>query len=274
MISQGHSFLDSGSKKWKAERMLVMSRSTRYGGGRNARMQLQDKPSSFSSQISTDLPLYESPLAPFDDYIRDRQRVFEAMFPDKRRSQRLNDEEWRIKMLPIDFFFLSVNPIVDMRITCKSHGKEYPPGVRKSSSTVLALEAIRWELKGLDYVLKPSDFTLGVRGALYSEKLGVRSRLKGQLELNISFVLPPVLELVPKDVLRSVAESVLNRLLVNMKQQVNSSLVSDFREYTKEKIALARRKEEAESQAAIPLPLSAAATTTATTVNQIGGAQA
>ncbi|XP_031501547.1 uncharacterized protein LOC116265157 isoform X1 [Nymphaea colorata] len=273
ITSRGHSFLDYGSssKKCKAESMLGMSRSisTRYRGGRHVRMQLQDKPSSFSSKLSTDLPLYESPQAPFDDYVRDRQRVFEAMFPDKRRSQRLSDEEWRIQMLPIDFFFLSVNPIVDMRLTCKSQGKGYPPGVPKSISTVLALEATRWELRGLDYVLKPSDFTLGIRGALYSEKLGVRSRLKGQLELSVSFVLPPVLELVPRDVLKSVAESVLNRLLVNMKQQVNRSLVSDFREYTKEKIALARQKKEEEQQAARPLPLSA----TAATMNH-GGAQA
>ena len=36
----------------------------------------------------------------------------------------------------------------------------------------------------------------------------MRSRLKGQLEMSISFVLPPVLALVPEDGLRSVAESV------------------------------------------------------------------
>lgn len=36
----------------------------------------------------------------------------------------------------------------------------------------------------------------------------MKSRLKGQLEMSISFILPPVLTLVPGDVLQGVAESV------------------------------------------------------------------
>lgn len=67
---------------------------------------------------------------------------------------------------------------------------------------------IRWELQGLDDLLKPSHFSLGVKGALYPERQAMQSRLKGQLEMSISFVLPPVLALVPEDGLRSVAESV------------------------------------------------------------------
>lgn len=66
----------------------------------------------------------------------------------------------------------------------------------------------RWELRDLENVIKPSQFSLSVKGALYSARRGTRSRLKGQLEMNISFVLPPVLALIPDDVRRSVAESV------------------------------------------------------------------
>ena len=67
---------------------------------------------------------------------------------------------------------------------------------------------IRWELQGLDDILKPSQFSLGVKGALYPERREARSRLKGQLQMTISFVLPPVRALVPEDVRRDVAESV------------------------------------------------------------------
>lgn len=67
---------------------------------------------------------------------------------------------------------------------------------------------VRWELQGLDDMLKPSQFSLDVNGALYSDRRGPRTRLKGQLQMSISFVLPPVLGLVPQNIRRDVAESV------------------------------------------------------------------
>lgn len=54
----------------------------------------------------------------------------------------------------------------------------------------------------------PSYFALSVQGMLYPEQKGGRRRLKGELEMSFSFVLPPVLALVPENVLRGVAESV------------------------------------------------------------------
>lgn len=69
---------------------------------------------------------------------------------------------------------------------------------------------MRWKLKGLDRVMEPSDFSLEVKGALYPDRRGKQTRLRGQLEMNISFVLPPVLELVPEDVRRNLANAVRN----------------------------------------------------------------
>ncbi|KAK9271538.1 hypothetical protein L1049_001898 [Liquidambar formosana] len=192
-------------------------------------------PSTYSSRIATDIPLYESPGASFDQYLEDKPRVFKAIFPDKRRSQQLNEEEWRIQMLPIQFLFLTVWPVVDMRLRCKSEGKDYPPNVPRNITKVLELVITRWELQGLDNVLEPSQFTLGVKGALYPDRLGMRSRLKGQLEINISFALPPMLALVPEDVRQSVAELVLKRLVENMKDKVNGSLLADYSEFKRKK---------------------------------------
>ncbi|KDP27180.1 hypothetical protein JCGZ_19879 [Jatropha curcas] len=194
--------------------------------------QMAVEPAKYSSRISTDIPLYESPGASFDTYLEDKRRVFKAMFPDKRRSQQLNEEEWRIQMLPINFLFLTVLPEVDMRLRCKSGGKDYPPEIPKHISKVLELDIIRWKLEGLDNVLEPSHFSLGVKGALYADRIGgARTRLKGQLEMNISFVLPPVLALVPEDIRRNVAETVLTRLVQDMKHKVNGSLLADYSEF-------------------------------------------
>nr|VDD61617.1 unnamed protein product [Brassica oleracea] len=44
--------------------------------------------------------------------------------------------------------------------------------------------------------MEPSDFSLGVKGALYPDRRGKNTKLRDQIEMKISFVLPPVLELV------------------------------------------------------------------------------
>ncbi|CAI9109750.1 OLC1v1009628C3 [Oldenlandia corymbosa var. corymbosa] len=173
--------------------------------------------------------------ATFDQYLEDKPRVFRAIFPDRRRSRQLNEEEWRINMLPIEFLFLTVNPVIDMRVRYKSQGIDYPPGVPRDIPGIVELQIIRWELRGLDDVLKPSHFSLSVNGVLYPERRGARSRLKGKLEMSISFILPAALSLIPEEVRREVAESVLRRLLDNMKTKVNGSLLSDYSAFKREK---------------------------------------
>ncbi|XP_052195498.1 uncharacterized protein LOC127803367 isoform X2 [Diospyros lotus] len=165
-------------------------------------------PPTYSSRIATDIPLLESPGASFDQYLEDKPRVFKAIFPDKRRAHRLNEDVWRIQMLPIQFLFLSVWPVIDMRLRCKSGGTGYPPGVPQHVTKLIELDIIRWELQGLDDILKPAEFTLAVKGTMYPDRQGTQTRLKGQLKMSVSFVLPPVLALVPEDVRQSVAQSV------------------------------------------------------------------
>lgn len=160
--------------------------------------------------------------------------MFEAMFPEKLRSQQLNEDVWTVHMLPIDFLFLTVQPVIDMRLRCQSEGKGYPPGVAQEITKVLELEIIRWELEGLNEKLKPSHFSLGVKGALYPDRRGTSS-LKGTLQMSIGFILPTVLSLIPGDVLRNVAESVIGRLTENMKDRVNQSLLADYDTFKREK---------------------------------------
>ncbi|XP_058082825.1 uncharacterized protein LOC131230819 isoform X4 [Magnolia sinica] len=200
----GTSAKERVGKRW--QRVVVTANSHH--------LQRQQNPSTFSSTISTDIPLSESPPG----------------------------EEWRIQMLPLDFLFLSVRPVIDMRLRCKSEGKDYPPGVPPRVTRVLELQAIKWELQGLENVLKPSHFALCVKGALYSDRRGIHSRLRGQLEMSISCILPPALSLIPEDVLKGVSESVLRRLVERMKQKVNESLLSDFREFRRESLKIQGRR--------------------------------
>lgn len=51
-------------------------------------------------------------------------------------------EEWRVHMLPIEFLFLTVLPVIDMSLVCKSSGTGYPAGVPKDASKVLELNIV------------------------------------------------------------------------------------------------------------------------------------
>uniref|UniRef100_A0A1D1Y1X1 Uncharacterized protein SYNPCC7002_A1590 n=1 Tax=Anthurium amnicola TaxID=1678845 RepID=A0A1D1Y1X1_9ARAE len=178
-------------------------------------------------------------------------------------------EEWRVQMLPMQILFASVNPVVVMRLRCKSQGRGYPPEVPTRVTRLLELRAVscrcqprypspvpvravtvaaggvcfvfqtRWELQGLEGGQVPSHFVLDVQGLLYPDRGEggpPRSRLRGHLQTSISFVLPPVLALVPENALREVAESVLRTLAKRMKQEVDGSLLTDFQNFRRERL--------------------------------------
>ncbi|KAL6841736.1 hypothetical protein ACP4OV_028248 [Aristida adscensionis] len=178
---------------------------------------------TYSSSISTDMPLYEPPGVSFDDYLQDRARVFRAMFPDESRSQQLSDGEWRIQMLPLQFLLLTVRPVVVMQL--------------RHRGRALELRITEWELRGLDSGHTPSSFDLAVRGSLYADGCLRRRRMRGHLEIAVTCVLPPPLRLVPEAALRGVAESVLARLAEKMKRDVDVGLVADFQRFRREKAA-------------------------------------
>ncbi|GKD64490.1 hypothetical protein Tco_1306598, partial [Tanacetum coccineum] len=67
---------------------------------------------------------------------------------------------------------------------------------------------VRWELLGLEDIVRPSVFSLGVNGTSYACRQENSSRLKSQLSMSMTFDLPPVLSFIPEDVHRNVAETV------------------------------------------------------------------
>ncbi|CAI0473659.1 unnamed protein product [Linum tenue] len=115
-----------GRKQWR-----MQSRSSRQHVTRQISVR---QPQTYSATITTYIPLHESPspAASFDRWnLEDKPSVFHAMFPDKQRSQQLNEEVWRIQMLPINFLLLTVWPTVDVRLKCITAGRDYPPQITK-----------------------------------------------------------------------------------------------------------------------------------------------
>ncbi|KAF3648704.1 hypothetical protein BC332_06001 [Capsicum chinense] len=192
---------------------------------------------TYDSQITilADMPLYESPHASFDRYMEDKPRVFRAIVPDNRGAQRLNEEEWRIRMEPIGFLFLTAWPVVNIRLRYKTKGKEYPSGVPTHTSMVLELKITKWDLEGVtEGKNKPSEFRLNMEGVLYPDRKGSKSRIKGHFHMSISFAPPPILALVPPHIHRDVTQLVMKNLAESMQHKVKNNLLADYAKFKKE----------------------------------------
>nr|AFK48945.1 unknown [Lotus japonicus] len=101
-----------------------------------------EKKSSFRYRSTVDVPLYELPGASFDQYMDDKSRVFRTMFPDQKTMEQLNEEEWRIKMPPIQFLFWSFHPAADVRLSLKSNGEDYPPNIPHHVTKIIELNFV------------------------------------------------------------------------------------------------------------------------------------
>ncbi|KAJ7971012.1 DUF1997 family protein [Quillaja saponaria] len=196
----------------------------------------KQKPSSFNYTSSDDFPLYEPLEAPFDQYLEDKPRVFEALFPYKQTSQQLNEDEWKIYQHPIQFFFTKVQPIVYVRLRCKSNGENLSPEVPNDITKLLQFDLTKWELQGIHSDHTSPYFKIEIRGAFYRERQENKSLLKNQLEMNINFVVPPTLALIPKNVFLTILESVFKPIWEDMKHDFNNRLLADYSDFKREKL--------------------------------------
>ncbi|KAL6648738.1 hypothetical protein ACP70R_012962 [Stipagrostis hirtigluma subsp. patula] len=190
---------------------------------------------TFSYKFSTDIPMGETPGASIDEYLHNRPRIVGAVFPDQLKRSKLNDEEWSVHLLPIQFLFLSASPVIVMRFVSKSNGKEYPPNVPGHATSLLMMEVTDYRLNGLASNAMPSHLALTVRGMLYPQREG-RKSLRGHVEMTVGFNLPPVLALVPESIIRGVGDTVLRQLAEQMKQDFDTGLAEDFKKYRREKL--------------------------------------
>ncbi|CAD6209754.1 unnamed protein product [Miscanthus lutarioriparius] len=192
---------------------------------------------TFSYKFSTDIPMSETQGASIDEYLQNSPRIVGAVFPDQRKRRKINDEEWSVQLLPIQFLFLSASPVIVMRFVSKSGGKEYPPNVPVHATSLLLMEVTDYKLNGLDSNAMPSHLVLTVRGLMYPQRQREgRKSLKGHVEMTVGFDLPPVLALVPESIIRGVGETVLRQMAEQMKQDFDTGLAADFKKYRREKL--------------------------------------
>lgn len=78
-------------------------------------------------------------------------------------------------MLPIQFLFLTVWPVIDMRLRCKTGGKDYPPGVPSDIKKVLELGIVSHSHTSMNFFHNFVSLSLDLfQSHSFSDKMGAQ----------------------------------------------------------------------------------------------------
>ena len=143
------------------------------------------------------------------DYLLQEERVVGAMLdsnkliPEGKGKYKYNVTSFRV-------FQLDINPVVSIAV--------------ENDNGALKMSALDSKLDGLGIV---EDFNLILKAYLEATRTG----LEGEALLGVTVSQPPLLKLVPKKILESTGQSVLNGILLGIKARVQQQLIKDFSEW-------------------------------------------
>ncbi|XP_050104218.1 uncharacterized protein LOC126583748 isoform X2 [Malus sylvestris] len=96
----------------------------------------------------------------------------------------------------------------------------------------------RWEIRGIAGY-DPSDVNLSIKGIIFSDRQGTQSWLKNIFDINLSFIVPPLLTWVSDNVMRSITESLVKTVMADLKSNVMLLAIADYEKFKKEKLETA-----------------------------------
>lgn len=166
---------------------------------------------TFSASQSVELAVPEQPI-PIQHYLRQPHRLIKALV-DPSRTEQLNAECFRLKMRPLTFMTLKIQPTVDMRVWAES-------------DSVIHLRSIGCQIRGIEYINQ--RFSLDLVGQLSPHQIEDQTYLKGKADLKVQVDLPPPLWFTPKPLLETTGNGLLKSVLVTIKQRLMYQLLSDY----------------------------------------------
>ena len=162
-------------------------------------------PLAFSASQQLDLPV-QSQIDQLPAYLQEEDRVVKALL-DPNQLERIEAGRYRYTVTTIQVFQLQVKPVVSLTV--------------QQEGQTLIMRAVDAQLEGLGVV---DDFELSLESVLEASSTG----LKGLATLGVRVSQPPLLKLIPRKVLESTGESILNGILLTIKGRVGRQLVDDF----------------------------------------------
>jgi Protein of unknown function (DUF1997) len=152
---------------------------------------------------------------PIQHYLRQPQRLVHALV-DPIRMEQLGEENFRLKMRPLSFLTLNIQPTVDMRVWTEADGKVH-------------LKSTGCEIRGIEYINQ--RFALNLIGRLYPEQIGNTTYLKGRADLEVQVELPPAFWFTPTPLLEATGNGLLKSVLVTIKQRLMHQLLLDYQRW-------------------------------------------
>lgn len=168
----------------------------------------------FKACQSVEIPVPHQPIA-IKHYLRQPQRLVNALV-DSSRIEQLSTEVFRLKMRPLAFMSLSIQPIVDMRVWAEPNG-------------TIHLESVGSEIRGIEYINQ--RFQLDLKGNLSNYDKDGNTRLKGTADLEVKVELPPPFSFTPKPILEATGNGLLKSVLLTIKQRLLHQLLVDYRRW-------------------------------------------
>jgi Protein of unknown function (DUF1997) len=190
----------------------------------------------FAASQTVELVVPDQPI-PIQHYLRQPQRLIKALV-DPTRIEQISSDRFRLKMHPLTFMTLSLQPIVDMQIWTEPDGS-------------LRLRSIGCEIRGIEYINQ--RFSLDLDGRLTPQQINGMTYLTGRADLQVQVDVPPPLGFTPKPFLETTGNGLLRSVLLTIRHRLMHQLLSDYRSWVAAQLA------EAEHS----LPKGSAATPTA-----------
>ncbi len=154
---------------------------------------------------------------PIQHYLRQPRRLVNALV-DRTRTEQLSDDCFRLKMRPLEFMMLSIQPTVDMRVWTLSDG-------------TINMESVACEILGVHYI--NDRFALNLKGQLSPHQSCGVTYLQGKADLEVRVELPPPLWLTPKPILEATGNGLLKSVLLSVKQRLMYQLLLDYRRWAR-----------------------------------------
>ncbi len=173
----------------------------------------------FSAAQSVEMAVVEQPI-PIQHYLRQPQRLVNALAAASQIEQ-IREDVFRLKMRPLKFMMLSLQPTVDMRVWATSDG-------------VVHIQSVHCEIRGIEYINQRFHFSLV--GRLQPCKVGQATVLTGQADLEVRVELPPPLLFTPRSLLEASGNGLLKSVLVTIKQRLMHHLLSDYRRWAESQL--------------------------------------
>jgi len=168
----------------------------------------------FNASQSVEFAVLEQSI-PIQHYLRQPQRLVRALV-DPSRIEQLSEEVFRLKMRPLTFFALSLQPTVDLKVWSEANG-------------TINLRSLGCEIRGTEYINQ--RFTLNLTGYLSPELSKTGTRLKGNADLEVQVDLPFFLAFTPKPMIEAAGNGLLKSVLQTIKQRLLHQLLADYSQW-------------------------------------------